>query len=415
MSVGGKLAGGEDPSDLESARRHLEAMRKLPRPVLIRVPDGEDDDAPATSAAPMPVTPGRAKPKPRLSSILKPLPELGSSPTRQNTFSNRFTDDEDDWDPSTPKAKDIEAFNTGARFREVMRQVQDARRRESIREARRSFAPGELFGIGVASVVSEETKDQEMVGEDEPEDAPTPKPVLTSATHVSATPNYTGIPGLFRNPPPPPKTPSFQGITHLFSNPTIPAATPAYEGVKSIFASPPPPPPALETKAEAEDIEMVDVQEEGIVEVKEVKTPANKGRRGKKSTPATIQTQQEEVEELPVPKSTKRGRKAATPVVEPEEVQEPIPAVSKRRTRSQSVEPMEEVVAIVVSAPRSRRGRTPALEETEETVKATPVVSRASKRGKKPAVVVEEPPLEAIDEDIQVRSLLGTMRMMILF
>ena len=403
MSVGGRLAGGENPSDLESARRHLEAMRKLPRPLLVRVPDDEDedDDARATAAAPGPVTPGRSKPKPRLSSILKPLPELGSSPTRQTTFSNRFTDDEDDWDPSTPKAKDIEAFNTGARLQEVMRQVQVARRRESIREARRSFAPGELFSIGVASAAGGETKDEEMVGEDEPKDTPTPEAVLTSATHIPSTPNYTGVPGLFKNPPPPPKTPSLQGITHLFSNPTVPAATPAYEGVKSIFASPPPPPPALETKGEAEDIEMADVQEEERVEVKEVKTPANKGRRVKKSTPATIQTEQED-EELPVPKSTRRGQKAVTPTLEVEETQEPIAAVSKR-TRSQSVEPTEEVIAVPASATRSRRGRTPVLEETEESVKATPAGSRASKRGKKAAVVVEDPPLEVIDEDIQVR------------
>ena len=402
MSVGSKLTGGEDPSDLESARRHLEAMRKLPRPLLVRVPDDEDDDAHTTSTATVPVTPGRAKPKPRLSSILKPLPELGSSPTRQAIFSNRFIDDEDDWDPSTPKEKDVEAFNTGARLQEVMRQVQVARRRESIREARRSFAPGELFGIGVMSAVSGETKDEEMVSEDnEPKDAPTPKAVLITATHVPATPNYTGIPGLFKNPPQPPKTPSFQGITHLFSNPAVPTATPAYDGVKSIFASPPPPPPTLETKAEAEDIEMAEVQEQERIEIKEVKTPANKGRRVKNSTPATVQTRQED-EELPVPKSTKRGQKAVIPALEPEEIQELNPAGSKRRTRSQSVEPAEEVV-VPASATRSRRGRTPALEETEETVKATPAGNRASKRGKKAAVVVEDPPLEVIDEDIQVR------------
>ena len=193
MSVGGKLIGGEEPSDLESARRHLEAMRKLPRPVLIRVSDDQDEDAPTTSTAPGPVTPGRAKPKPRLSSILKPFPELGSSPTRQATSLNWLTDDEDDWDPSTPKAKDTEAFNTGARLQEVMRQVQVARRRESIREARRSFAPGELFGIGAVNVGSEETKDEEMVGEDETTDAPTPKAVLTSATHVPATPDRKSV------------------------------------------------------------------------------------------------------------------------------------------------------------------------------------------------------------------------------
>ena len=406
MSVGGQLTGGEDPSDLKSARRHLEAMRKLPRPLLVRVPDDEDDDARTTSTAPVPVTPGHAKPKPRLSSILKPLPELGSSPTRQAIFSNRFMDDEDDWDPSTPKAKDVEAFNTGARLQEVMRQVQVARRRESIREARRSFAPGELFGIGVMSAVSGETKDEEMVSEDdEPKDAPTPKAVLITAPDVPATPNYTGVPGLFKNPPQPPKTPSFQGITHLFSNPAVPIATPAYDGVKSIFASPPPPPPMLETKDKAEDIEMaevqVQVQEQERIEIKEVKTPANKGRRVKNSTPATVQTRQED-EELPVPKSTRRGQKAVIPALEPEEIQEPTPAGSKRRTRSQSVEPAEEVV-VPASATRSRRGRTPALDETEETVMATPAGSRTSKRGKKAAVVVEEPPLEVIDEDIQVR------------
>ena len=398
MSVGGKITGDEDPSDLESARRQLEAIRKLPRPVLIRAPDDSDDGAPTASAAPVPTTPGRTKSRPRLSSILKPLPELGSSPTRQTTFSNRLTDDEDDWDPSTPKAKDIEAFNTGTRLQEVMRQVQHARRRESIREARRSFAPEELFGIGI---VGTETKDEEMVGENETKDAPTPKAIFTSATHVPATPNYTGVPGLFKNPPLPPKTPSFQGVTRLFSNPAIPAATPAYDGVKSIFASPPPLPPALETRGEAEDIEMADVQEEERVETKEVKTPANKGRKVKKSTSAAVQTQQDEVEH-PVPKSTKRGRKVATPAVEPEEIPEPTPTVSKRRTRSQSVEPTEEV-AVPATATRSRRGRTPALEETEETVQATPTVNRASKRGKKAAVVVEEPPLEVIDEDIQVR------------
>ena len=402
MSVGGKPTGSEDPSDLESARRHLEAMRKLPRPLLVRVPDDEDDDARTTSAAPVPVTSVRGKPKPRLSSILKPLPELGSSPTRRTTFSNRFTDDEDDWDPSTPKATDIEAFNTGARLQEVMRQVQDARRRESIREARRSFAPGELFGIGVVSAVGGETKDEEMIGEDEPKDAPTPKAALTSSTHVPATPNYTGVPSLFKNPPPPPKTPSFQGITHLFSHPTVPVATPAYEGVKSIFASPPPPPPALATKHEAEDIEMADIQEEERIEIKEVKTPANKGRRLKESTPATVLVRQED-EELPVPKSTRRGQKAVTPALEPEEIQEPTPAVSKRRTRSQSVEPTEEVIAVPASATRSRRGRTPVPEETEEIVMVTPAGSRVSKRGKKAAVVMEEPPLEVIDEDIQVR------------
>jgi hypothetical protein len=396
MSVGGKLTAAEDPSDLESARRHLEALRKLPRPVLIRVPGEEDDGAPTTFAAPVPVTPGRAKLKPRLSSILKPLPELGSSPTRQVNFSNGLTDDEDDWDPSTPKAKDTEAFSTGARLQEVMRQVQDARRRESIREARRSFAPGELFGIGAVSVVNGEIKDEEMVGEDENKDAPTPKVVLPSATHVPATPNYAGVPGLFKDPPPPPKTPSFQGITKLFSNPTIPSVTPAYEGVKSIFASPPPPPPALESKGEVEDIEMADDQEEERIEVK---TPANKGRRVKKSTPVTVQMQ----EEPPVPKSTRRGQKAAAPAVALEEVQEPTPAVPKRRTRSQSVEATEDVMVVPASATRSRRGRTPALEETEETGKATPAVSRTSKRGKRVAVVAEEPPLEIIDEGIQVR------------
>lgn len=400
MSVGGNLAGGEDPSDLESARRHLDAMRKLPRPVLIHVPGDGDGDTPTTSAAPVPVTPGRNKTKPRLSSILKPLPELGSSMTRQATFLNGLTDDEDDWDPSTPKAKDIEAFNTGARLQEVMRQVQDARRRESIREARRSFAPGELFGIGAVSVVSGETKDSEMVGEDETKDTPIPQAVFTNATHVPETPNYVGVPGLFKNPPSQPKTPSFQGITKLFSNPTIPAATPIYEGVKSIFASPSPPPPPLKLKNEAEDIEMVDVQEEERIEVK---TPVNKGRRMKKSTPATVLTQQGECEEPPVPKSTRRGQKAATPAVELEEDQDPTPAVSKRKTRSQSVEVSEEVVAVPASATRSRRGRTPALEETEETVRATPAVSRTSKRGKKAAVIVEEPHLEIIDEDIQVR------------
>jgi len=410
MSVGGKLTGGEDPSDLESARRHLEAMRKLPRPVLVRVP-GDEDDAPTTAAL-TPVTPGRAKPKPRLSSILKPLPELGSSPTRQATFLNGLTDDEDDWDPSTPKAKDIEAFNTGARLQEVMRRVQDARRRESIREARRSFAPGELFGIGAVSVVDGETKDEEMVGDDETEDAPTPKAILTSTTHVPATPNYVGVPGLFKNPPPPPKTPSFQGVTRLFSNPIIPAETPAYEGVTSIFASPPPPPPALECQDAAEDVKMADVQDEERIEVK---TPANKGRRVKKGTPATVQTKQEVGEEPPVPKSTRRGQKAATPAVEPEKVQEPTPAVSKRTTRSQSVEATEEVAAAPASATRSRRGRTPALDGMEETVKATPVVSRTSKRGKKAVVVVEESPLEIIDEDIYVRYFLDGVQMMDLF
>jgi hypothetical protein len=353
MSVGGNLTGGEDPSDLESARRHLEAMRKLPRPVLIRVPDHGDEDAPTTSAPPVPVTPGRAKTKPRLSSILKPLPELGSSTIRPATFLNGLTDDEDDWDPSTPKAKDTEGFNTGARLQEVMRQVQDARRRESIREARRSFAPAELFGIGAVSVVSGETKDEEMLGEDETKDVPTSKAVLGNATHPPATPNYVGIPSLFKNPPPQPTTPSFQGFTKLFSNSTIPAATPAYEGVKSIFASPPPPPPALEPKKVVDDIEMVDVQEE---ERAEAETPASKGRTMKKSTPATVQTQQGECEEPPVPKSTRRGQKMATPAVELEEVREFTPAVSKRKTRSQSVEATEVVPASVT---RSRRGRTP--------------------------------------------------------
>jgi len=400
MSVGGNLTGGEDLSNLESARRHLEAMRKLPRPVLIRVPGDGDEDALTTPAAPVPVTPGRAKTNRRLSSILKPLPELGSSTTRQATFFNGLTDDEDDWDPSTPRAKDIEAFSTGARLQEVMRQVQDARRRESIREARRSFAPGELFGIGAASVVSWEKKDDEMLGEDETKDVLTPKAILADATHAPATPNYVGVPGLFKNPPPQPMTPSFQGITKLFSNPTIPAATPAYEGVKSIFASPPPPPPALEPKNEAEDIEMADVQEEEKIEVN---TPANKGRTMKKSTPATVQAQEEECEEPPVPKSTRRGKKAAAPAVELEEVQEPTPAVSKRKTRSRSVEATEELAAVPASATRSRRGRTPAIEETEETEMATPAVSRTSKRGKKAAMIVEEPPLEILDEDIQVR------------
>lgn len=407
MSVGGKLTGGEEPSDLESARRHLEAMRKLPRPVLIRVPGDKDGDVPTTSTAPVPVTPGRAKPKPRLSSILKPFPELGSSPTRQATSLNGLTDDEDDWDPSTPKAKDIEAFNTGARLQEVMRQVQVARRRESIREARRSFAPGELFGIGAVSVGSEETKNEEMVGEDETTDAPTPKAALTSTTHVPATPTYVGVPGLFKNPPPLPKTPSFQGITKLFSNPTMPAATPAYEGVKSIFTTPPPPPPALESKTEGEDIEMAHVQEEE----NELKTPVSDGRRMKKSTPAIVQTKQEG-EEIPVPKPTGQAQQAATPAVELEEVQEPTPAVSKRRTRSQSVEVTEEVPT---STTRSRRGRTPAHEEMEGEATVTPAVSRTSKRGKKAAVVVEEPPLEIIDEDIQVRLVLDIVSTIVLF